>query len=64
MVRSVLEYYAPAWDPYLEGDKNNLEKILRHAAHVVCSDYRLMSSVTSMLKVSWVGNHLRRGDGS
>ena len=27
MVHSVLEYCAPVGDPYLEGDKNNLEKI-------------------------------------
>ncbi len=61
MVCSVLEYCAPVWDPYLEGDKNNMEKIQRRAARMVCSDYRLTSSVTSMLKeLGWESLEERR----
>ena len=38
------------WDPYLEKDKDNLEKVDCRGAHMVKSDYDYMSSATGMLK--------------
>ena len=36
MVRSVLEYSCPVWDPYRQGDIDQLNKIERAAARFVC----------------------------
>ena len=49
LVRPILEYSSPVWDPYLAKDIQALEKVQRRAAHWVMSDYSWSSSVTVML---------------
>jgi len=49
LVRPQLEYAAAAWDPYLVGDIQQIEKIQRRAARFACRDYRNTTSVTSLL---------------
>ena len=54
MCRSVLEYASPIWDLFLEGDKDQIEKIQRKAARFVTGDFRQRSSVTQMMKeLTW-----------
>lgn len=61
MVRSILEYCAPIWDPYLQGDINNIEKVQRRSARFVCQDYAYTSSVTRMLgNLGWASLEERR----
>ena len=50
MCRSVLEYASPVWNPYLQRDTDNLERIQRKVARFVLRDFRQRSSVTSMLR--------------
>ena len=60
-MHSVLEYCAPARDPFIEEDKNNLEKIQRHAACMVSNEYRYTSSVNFILKkLRWESLEERR----
>ena len=40
LVRSVLEYGATLWDPYLQKDINKLEQVQRKAARFVSGDYK------------------------
>lgn len=51
LVRSVLEYGATVWSPYLEKDKTKLERIQRQAARFITKDYssKEPGSVTNML---------------
>ena len=49
LVRSVLEYAATVWDPFLSKDITLLEKVQRRAARFVKNDYSRTSSVTAML---------------
>ncbi len=51
LMRSVLEYSAAAWDPYLKKDKDRLEKLQRKAARFTTSHYNRTSSVTSVTKM-------------
>ena len=61
LVRPILEYASPVWDPHLVKDRDQIEKVQRAAARWVSSDYRWSSSVTSMLNLlSWPTLHLRR----
>ena len=54
LVRPVLEYAAPVWDPYLDQDIKNLEKVQRRAARFVLGRYHNRSSVTEMLNtLNW-----------
>ena len=63
LVRLVLEYSAPIWDPYLVKDISALEKVQRKAARYVLSDYGRTSSVTSMLdQLGWRNLAERRLD--
>ena len=63
LVRSVLEYSAPIWDPHLAKDIQALERIQRRAARFVKSDYAHTSSVTSMLEeLGWKNLAHRRRD--
>ena len=60
-VRSVLEYCASIWDPFLQRDIHKLERIQRRAARFVCGDYRYTSSVTAMLdRLGWRDLETRR----
>ena len=40
LVRPILEYASPAWDPFTQKDINQLEAVQRRAARFVMSDYR------------------------
>ena len=63
LVRSVLEYGATIWDPYLAKDINSLEMDQRKAARFVKHDYRRTSSVTAMLAdLGWKNLADRRRD--
>ena len=50
LVRSLLEYSASVWDPYLQRDINELEKVQRRACRFVNNDYDYEHSVTGMMK--------------
>ena len=52
MVRSILEYGAIIWDPYLQQDIDNIERVQRKAARFLTNDYRSRESgcVTQMLQ--------------
>ena len=49
MVRSLLEYSCPVWDPYRQGDVDKLNKIRRAAARFVTNNYQRKSSVTALI---------------
>ena len=51
MVRSLLEYSCPVWDPYRQGDINKLNKIQRAAGRFVTNNkrYQRKSSVTALI---------------
>jgi hypothetical protein len=49
LVRSVLEYAAPIWDPNLAKDTQKLESIQRRAVRFIKGDYHTTTSVTQML---------------
>ena len=54
LVRPILEYASPVWDPQLIKDSDQIEKVQRTAARWVSSDYGWSSSVTVMLNnLSW-----------
>ena len=54
LVRPILEYSSPVWDPYLLADIQSIEKVQRSVARWVSSDYSRFTSVTSMLnKLQW-----------
>ena len=44
MVRSLLEYSCPVWDPYRQGDVGKLNTIPRAAASFVTNNYQRKSS--------------------
>ena len=61
LVRSVLEYSCSVWDPHLDKEIKQLEKIQRNAARFVKRDYSRHSSVTSMMNdLNWKPLHSRR----
>jgi len=51
LVRSVLDYAAIVWDPYLAKDINSLERVQRKSVRFICNDYRSRheGAVTNML---------------
>jgi hypothetical protein len=49
LVRPLLEYASPVWDPYRTKHIDALEMVQRRGARFVMSDYRYTSSVTTML---------------
>ena len=49
LVRSIMEYAAPIWDPYYDVDIYMLEKVQRRAARWILSEYSRTSSVTALL---------------
>ena len=54
MVRSLLEYSCPVWDPYRQGDIDKLNKIQRAAAGFVTNNYQRKSSVTALIQdLAW-----------
>ena len=63
LFQTLLEYSSTVWDPFLEIEKEELEKILRRGARFVFNDYSRTSSVTAMLsKLDWVPLAERRRD--
>jgi len=60
LVRSVMEYSGAIWDPHLQKDKDELERINRRAARFVANDYDQHSSVTAILKNYWPSLEHRR----
>ena len=55
LVRSIMEYASPIWDPYYHSDIYKLEKVQRRAACWVLSDYSRETSVTSLLlSLNWL----------
>jgi len=46
MVRSTLEYSSALWDPHLQNDIDNVERVNRRAARLVLGDHRQHSSVS------------------
>ena len=56
LVRPILEYASPVWDPHLIKDSDQIEKVQRaaSAARWVILDYSWSSSVTTMLNnLNW-----------
>jgi len=63
LVRSVIEYASAVWDPYLDKDKQCLEKIQRRAARFVTNNYTdyTPGSMTNILKqLNWPTLETRR----
>ena len=61
LVRSIMEYASPAWDPYYNTDIYRLEKVQRRAARWVLSDYNRQTSITSLLStLNWSTLQQRR----
>ena len=61
LVRSILDYGASIWDPYLKKDILDVEAVQRRAARFVTGDYSRYSSVTSMLNnLKWQSLESRR----
>jgi len=50
LIRTVMEYAAPIWDPVLSKDIHRLESVQRRAARFIKGDWRTTSSVTAMLR--------------
>ena len=63
MVRPILEYSSPVWDPYQQTDIKALEQVQRRAARYVFNDYstRTPGCVTKMLDdLEWEPLEVRR----
>ena len=50
LVRSTIEYSSAIWDPHLQKDKDQLEKINRRAARFVLNDYDRQHSASDLLQ--------------
>ncbi len=51
LVRPILEYASPVWDPYRLKHINSLDQVQRRAARFAFADYRSTSSVSAMLNM-------------
>ena len=62
LVRPILEYYSPVWDPYnIKKYVTNIEKVQRRAARFVCRRFHNMSSPTEMIQqLKWESLEHRR----
>ena len=61
LVRPILEYASPAWDPHFKKDVQRIEAIQRRAARFCTGNFKQTSSVTSMLKeLNWESLEERR----
>ena len=61
-VRPTLEYSCTVWSPHTQVNKNKLESVQRRAARMIKSDYRQLSSPTSMLEELKIPTLDRRRD--
>ena len=50
LIRPIMEYASVVWDPFTEDNIRKLEMVQRREVCMVYADYRLTSSVTSMLQ--------------
>ena len=63
LVRPIVEYSAPVWDPYVAKNIHRVEMIQRRAARWVLGRYDRLDSVTDMLStLKWRSLELRRSD--
>ena len=61
LVRPIMEYSSPVWDPHLQKDINCLEMVQRRSARFVYQDFSRYSSVSHMLQaLEWEPLVLRR----
>ena len=61
LVRPVLEYASPVWDPFTKENIQNIERVQRRASRWVCHRYRKTSSVEEMLEgLKWPSLSKRR----
>ncbi|KAK7101850.1 hypothetical protein V1264_020171 [Littorina saxatilis] len=61
LVRPILEYASPVWDPHTAEDSASLEKVQRRAARWVSHRFRQTSSVNNMLEdLEWPTLESRR----
>ena len=61
LVRPIMEYASPIWDPYYNSDIYKLEKVQRRAARWVLSDYSRETSVSLLLlSLNWLTLQQRR----
>ena len=63
LVRPIVEYASPVWDPYNQNQIDKIEMVQRRAARYVCNRYHNTSSVTEMLNhLQWRTLYFRRID--
>ena len=63
LVRPIMEYASPAWDPHTTTNINKLEAVQRRAARFVTGDYRRTSSTSQMITtLGWPSLQQRRAD--
>ena len=61
LVRPILEYASPVWDPYTETNITQIEAVQRRAARFVKGDYRPTSSTSNMIsQLGWSTLQYRR----
>ena len=61
LVRPIIEYAAPVWDPYTKRNIYKIEMVQRRAARFVCGRYHNTSSVSEMLQdLEWPSLQQRR----
>ena len=61
LVRPIIEYAAPVWDPYTQRNIYKIEMVQRRAARFVCGRYHNTSSVSEMLQdFEWPSLQQRR----
>ena len=63
LVRPILEYASPAWDPHTATNINKLEAVQRRAARFTMGDYKTTSSTSQMISdLGWPSLQQRRVD--
>ena len=63
LVRPILEYASPVWDPYTSSNIDQLERVQRRAARFVVGDYKTTSSTSQMIRdLEWPSLQQRRED--
>ena len=63
LVRPLLEYASPVWDPYTQENINKIEMVQRRAARYATNNYDRTSSVTEMIDtLNWRTLEQRRAD--
>ena len=58
-----IEYASTIWDPFTQGNQNEIEMVQRRAARFACNNYRREASVTTMRdELGWRSLKQRRAD--